>query len=117
MPTSETPLFRVGDIVVVPFPYSDQSAEKRRPALVISNQKLAELGYFWIAMITSSRRNAVSGDVDLAADETTGLPQASIVRTAKIACIEPDRILRRLGAVDVATRQVVLSRVVEFLAD
>ena len=29
------------DIVVVPFPYADRLAEKRRPALVISNRKLA----------------------------------------------------------------------------
>ena len=32
------------DIVVVPFPYADRLAEKRRPALVISNRKLAAHG-------------------------------------------------------------------------
>jgi hypothetical protein len=33
--------FDAFDIVVVPFPYADRLAEKRRPALVISNRKLA----------------------------------------------------------------------------
>jgi mRNA-degrading endonuclease toxin of MazEF toxin-antitoxin module len=32
------------DIVVVPLPYADRLAEKRRPALVISNRKLAPFG-------------------------------------------------------------------------
>ena len=32
------------DIVVVPFPYADRLAEKRRPALVISSAKLAATG-------------------------------------------------------------------------
>ena len=37
MPTSETRAYLPGDVVVVPFPYTDRFAEKRRPALVISN--------------------------------------------------------------------------------
>lgn len=117
MPISETRSFRAGDIVVVPFPYSDRNAEKRRPALVVSNEKLAGLGYFWIAMITTSRRNTLSGDVLLTADHETGLPQPSIARTAKIACIEPDRIIRRLGVVDNQIRRAVLNRIAEFLAE
>ena len=42
------------DVVVVPFPYADRLAEKRRPALVISNRKLAAHGLIWVAMITSA---------------------------------------------------------------
>lgn len=29
--------YQAGDVVIVPFPYSDQSATKQRPALVLSN--------------------------------------------------------------------------------
>jgi mRNA interferase MazF len=36
--------FDAFDVVVVPFPYADRLAEKRRPALVISNRKLALFG-------------------------------------------------------------------------
>jgi len=42
------------EIVVVPFPYTDRMAEKRRPALVVSNAELAaRFGRVWVAMITS----------------------------------------------------------------
>ena len=48
-------MFHPFDIVVVPFPYSDRLAEKRRPALVVSHPALAEgLGRVWVAMITSA---------------------------------------------------------------
>ena len=46
--------FDAFDIVVVPVPYADRLAEKRRPALVISNRKLAPFGLIWVAMITSA---------------------------------------------------------------
>lgn len=41
MAASEGTRFAPFDIVVVPFPYADRLAQKRRPALVISNHKLA----------------------------------------------------------------------------
>jgi len=51
--------FDAFDIVVVPFPYADRLAEKRRPALVISSRKLAPFGLIWLAMITSAQRALV----------------------------------------------------------
>src|ERR1041385_383118 len=52
MAASEARRFDPFDIVVVPFPYADRLAENRRPALVISNRKLAGHGLIWVAMIT-----------------------------------------------------------------
>jgi len=46
--------FEAFDVVVVPFPHVDRLAEKRRPALVISNRKPAGHGVIWLAMITSA---------------------------------------------------------------
>ena len=54
MAASDDIRFDPFDIVVVPFPYADRLAEKRRPALVISNRKLAAHGLVWVAMITSA---------------------------------------------------------------
>ncbi len=43
--------FAPGDVVVVPFPYTDALAEKRRPAVVVSSQRLerstASSGWSW----------------------------------------------------------------------
>ena len=43
---------RPGDVVVVPFPYSDHLAGKRRPAVVVSSATLEQdHGLVWVAMI------------------------------------------------------------------
>jgi mRNA interferase MazF len=103
------------DIVVVPFPYADRLAEKRRPALVISNRKLAVHGLVWVAMITSADNEAWSSDVAITDLKRAGLPAPSVVRVAKIACIEPGRIDRRVGRLDKASARMVGQRLKGFL--
>jgi mRNA interferase MazF len=103
------------DIVVVPFPYADRLAEKRRPALVISNRKLAIQGVIWVAMITSAENPSWPGDVAIANLERAGLPAPSVVRSAKIACIDAERIDRRIGTLDKATARTVGQRLRGFL--
>lgn len=103
------------DIVVVPFPYADHLAEKRRPALVISNRKLAAHGLIWVAMITSADNDPWGSDVAIVDLSRAGLPAPSVVRPAKIACIEPGRIDRRIGRLDKTTAKVVERRLRGFL--
>lgn len=116
MPTSDRAAFAAWDVVVVPFPYADRLAEKRRPALVISSLRLAQLGFIWVAMITSAENEPWSCDVPITDTARAGLPSPSTVRPAKIACIEPARVLRRAGKLDRATARKVAERIGEFLA-
>jgi len=103
------------EVVAVPFPYADRLAEKRRPALVISNRKLAIHGVIWVAMITSADNEPWSSDISIADLARAGLPAPSVVRPAKIACIDPDRIERRLGTLDKAAARQVAQRLRGFL--
>lgn len=98
MPTSDPGDLPAGTVVVVPFPYSDRLAEKRRPALVVSGPAVAASGFVWIAMITSARNTALATDVQIDDLPAAGLAVPSVVRPFKIACIEPARILRAIGA-------------------
>ena len=96
------------DIIVVPFPYSDQLAEKRRPALVVSSDAFNKRHkLLWVVMITSATNPKKSDDILLAANSQTGLPVASLIRPSKIATIEPMRVVRAIGRIDgKATRTV-----------
>jgi mRNA interferase MazF len=86
------------DIVVVPFPYADRLAEKRRPALVVSAPALQKsYGLVWLMMITSADNPAWDGDVAISDLKLAGLPAPSVVRPAKIATVDATRILRRIG--------------------
>ena len=93
------------DIVVVPFPYSDQLAEKRRPALVVSSNAFnKKYGLMWVVMITSATNSARADDIAVAANTKTGLPAASLIRASKIATIEPERVVKIIGKVDRSTK-------------
>jgi mRNA interferase MazF len=114
-PSSANSRFDVFDVVVVPFPYADRLAEKRRPALVISNRRLAPFGLIWVAMITSAGNAPWSCDVTIVDLVRAGLPAPSVVRAAKIACIEPARIERRAGKLDKSTAKAVAQKLKGFL--
>ena len=107
--------FDAFDIVVVPFPYADRLAEKRRPALVISSRRLTPFGLIWVAMITSADNAPWPCDVTISDLARAGLPAPSVVRTVKIACIEPARVERRAGRLDKATAKAVAQRLGGFL--
>ena len=110
MTASDEKRFGLFDVVVVPFPYADRLA-----ALVISNRKLAVHGLVWVAMITSAENEPWSSDVAIADLKRAGLPAPSVVRPAKIACIEPARIDRRIGRLDKTAARAVAQRLRGFL--
>ena len=89
--------FEPGDVIKVPFPYTDRASRQSRPALVVSQPALEERhGLLWVLMITSAENRAWPGDVAVDDLVTAGLPVASVVRTAKIATIEA-KDAQRLG--------------------
>ncbi len=107
--------FRQGDIVKVPFPYTDRATRQFRPALVVAAENEADpRGLLWVLMITSAQNRGWRGDVALAGSAATGLPVASVVRTAKIATIDSSDAAP-LGKAPAAVRRKVLARVAERL--
>lgn len=108
MPTSDpTVTFQQGDVVKVPFPYTDLTTRQRRPALIVSRPDLQRLhGLSWVLMITSAANRGWEGDVDIADITLAGLPAPSVVRTAKIATID-SRDAGHLGRVSAKVLQLV----------
>lgn len=99
--------FKRGDVVKVPFPYTDRSTRQSRPALVVSSSDLADNhGLLWVLMITSAENRGWSGDVPITNLGAAGLPVASVIRTAKIATIEANDA-SKLGKISPATLKQV----------
>jgi mRNA interferase MazF len=93
--------FKRGDVVRLPFPYTDRNTKQFRPALVVSRGGLgAKRSLLWVVMITSAANRGWPGDVALLHDyRKAGLPIPSLVRSTKIASVEASRADRigRLG--------------------
>ena len=93
------PSFRQGDVVKVPFPYTDRPTRQFRPALVVSAGGIEEEhGLLWVVMITSAENRGWRGDLSVTNLPMAGLPVPSVIRTAKIATIDA-RDAARLGRV------------------
>lgn len=115
MPISKALSYSPGDVVVVPFPYSDRFAEKRRPALVVSNEKVRSQGFLWLVMITSAGNSSLAHDLEIDDLLKAGLSSPSIVRPTKIANVEPSRIIRRAGRLGAAQAEIVFDAVRSFI--
>ena len=90
--------FDFGDVVLVPFPFTDQTTSKKRPAVVVSNRAYNTARPDIIVMaITSQRRpNPGLGDVGLASWQAAGLLKPSVVKPV-FATLEQRLVLRTLG--------------------
>lgn len=105
------PTFKQGDVVKVPFPYTDRSTRQSRPALVISSGGIeATHGLLWVVMITSAENRGWPGDVSISNLATAGLPAPSVIRSAKIATIEASDAAR-LGKVSTTVLKQVTQRI------
>jgi mRNA interferase MazF len=86
-----TTSFSQGDVVFVPFPFTDLSATKQRPALVLSPERLNKVRTdLVVAAITSQIPDVVGEDEILLPDtdlRTAGLPKASMIKVGKIFTI------------------------------
>lgn len=105
------PAFEQGDVVRVPFPYTDRNTRQNRPALVVSGGEVGEGGaLLWVVMITSTENRQWAGDVVIPDHAAAGLPAPSMVRPVKIATIEAAQATQ-LGRVDAATLGRVMEQV------
>ena len=107
--------FRQGDVIKVPFSYTDRPTRQSRPALVVSAGAIEDAhGLLWVVMITSAENRGWPGDVAVNNLATAGLPVPSIVRTAKIATIEASDAVK-LGRVPPALFRQVARRMEQVL--
>lgn len=90
--------YQMGDVVVVPFPFSDRSAVKRRPALVLSHAAAFQSHHHHsvLAMITTRQHDAWPLDVALEDMESAGLRVPCIVRF-KLFTLDHALIVKRIG--------------------
>ncbi len=104
------------DVVVVPFPFTDKAAAKRRPALVISNaasfNRRAE--HSVMAMITSADNASWPLDTPVTNLASAGLPSLSVVRM-KLFTLDHRFVIRKSGRLAVRDAALVQAALSELL--
>ena len=100
----------VGDIVIAPFMYTDLSAAKIRPALVLADVEMGD----WILCEITSREQSRPGDIRITqSDMQSGrLLRASWVRPNRMQTIKQTRFIRTVGRVsDGKTDEIIAAAI------
>lgn len=106
-------MYKKGTIVLVPFPFTNLSGNKVRPAIIISDGKVGD--DIVVVFITSQEKMKGSNLVTIKPSEENGLKVMSKIVCAKIATLDAKVVLGELGvvsdtlltAVDVQLRKVL----------
>lgn len=109
---------KLGEVVLVRFPFSDFATAKKRPALVLVRTTRSPRNRLaTVAMITSQvEALTLQGDVLLADWKAAGLLHPSLLRLAKIATVDDqliDKAIGRLSARDLKAARAAFRSVFE----
>ena len=86
------------EVVVVPFPFTDRKTDKRRPALILSDDITVNTpsGHAVLAMITSQKNPDWPLDTTITGIHQTGLSAPSKVRM-KLFTLDSRLIIKKIG--------------------
>lgn len=103
-----------GDVALVPFPFTDLTSIKQRPALVISSNALnRNRPDVLVAAITSQIPAQLDEDeilIPLAEAAQWGLPKPSVIRLTKLFSIHQSLIRKSLGHAPHASLEKILRK-------
>jgi mRNA interferase MazF len=102
------------DVVVVPFPFTERPASKRRPALTLSTREFNAHGHSVLAMITTKTAPPWPGDTTLTDLAATGLPAASTVRL-KVFTLDNRLVAKIAGSLSASDRRRVAAELSRFI--
>ena len=111
--------YNPGDVVLIPFPFTDLSTVKQRPAIILSsltfNQRHQDA---ILAAITSHVPEVLTSDEYLLSDDeqrAAGLPKPSIVKVGKIVTLDQRLIRKQLGRMPTTGQHQLMQIVMELL--
>jgi mRNA interferase MazF len=106
--------FIKGDVVVTPFPFSDLTGEKKRPALVVANLQGDDL---ILCMITSQNARDEYAISLLNEDFATGsLKRESNVRPNRIFTADSGIVLYRIGTLESEKLHKVTNKIIDIFS-
>ena len=85
-----------GDVVLIPFPFTDLSSNKTRPAVILidSDEDVT------VCFITTQLKWHSEFDISVQPSDINGLKKVSILRLNKMATLDKDLIIGRLGELE-----------------
>lgn len=108
-------IFEVGDVVTLPFPFSDLSSKKLRPAVIVAKADFNDLIFCQI----TSRDRSENGALKLTPDsfKEGRLNLLSYARPDKLFTGDSSIIVSSYGKLDNTVRKTLLTSIIELFKD
>jgi len=105
--------FVKGDVVVVPFPFSDLTQAKRRPALIVS---VLEGDDLILSQVTSQFvKDDYAVSIEVKDFEEGGLKQKSNVRPNRLFTADSHIVLYRIGNLKTDKMNEIIEKIIEIV--
>lgn len=103
-----TTVYNFGDLVLVPFPFTDQTGAKKRPAVVVSSAayNAARRDIILMAVTSQVRATTGVGEVVVSDWQRAGLLKASVIKPV-LTTVEKGLILSTLGQLEPADQSTL----------
>jgi mRNA interferase MazF len=86
-----------GDVILIPYPFTDLTVKKVRPAVIVSTNN-APYGDIFIVPLTSRIQNLIEGEFVLQSMKETGLNVPTAVKRGCVL-IEENLIIKKVGTI------------------
>lgn len=105
--------YKVGDIILIPFPFTDLTSVKQRPAVILSSSQFnRKHGDVIVAAITSHLSRKLADDeylLNAGEQRSAGLPKASLIKIGKIVTLDQSLIRKIIGGIPPSTQRRLVS--------
>ncbi len=104
-------MFERGKVILVPFPFTDLSAKKVRPAIIVSKPLVDAKDIIVVFVSSVLPLRATKTEVVLKEKDpsfsSTGLKRSSVVKCQKIATLDQRIVLGELGEISDSTQKSI----------
>ncbi|MHB1126312.1 MAG: type II toxin-antitoxin system PemK/MazF family toxin [Bacillota bacterium] len=106
-------IFNKREVILIPFPFSDLSSSKKRPAAVLacipSREELICM------MLTSTKNTDAVVDVPINNLEQSGLVKPTYARTSRLFTITYDMVIKKLGVLAEPDFNSIIKNIINYL--
>ena len=99
--------YEFGDVLLLPFPFTDQTGVKKRPAVVVSSKAFNQSHLDVVVMaITTQDKPANLGEVFIVDWHKAGLLKTSVVKPV-FTTIETSLVVRKIGKLETGDQKAL----------
>jgi len=100
--------YEFGDVVLVPFPFTDQTTSKKRPAVIVSSNRYNQLRPDVILIAVTSQLSSQTqiGDIIVSNWSSAGLIKPSAIKPV-LTTLEKTLVIKTLGKLELGDRTIL----------